>query len=162
MKRNRLLLDVRQSYCYRTVSLKRNITGKHFIHCNTQRIDITFLITITTPRLLRTDIMYRTHGIGSDRIGCGCLGNSKIRNLYLALFGYNDILWLNIAVNNMVVMSCFHTLCDLNRDSHSLIDIKLSLFFDEFFQGNSFNQLHHDIIIIFILVNIIYIYYIRM
>ena len=106
--------------------------------------------------------MHRTHGIGCDRIGSGRLGNTKVRHLDLSLFGNDNILRLNIPVNDMIVVSCFHTLCNLNGNPNRLIHIKLSLGLDELFEGDSLNKLHNNIVIVFILINIIYIYYIRM
>lgn len=68
------------------------------------------------------------------------------RTVRLAFFGNNNILWLNITVYNMVLMCCFHTVSNLNGNADCLFIRKLSSFFNIFFQGNSLNQLHDNVV----------------
>lgn len=143
------------------IAIERNPSGHHLIHGDTCRIDITLLITIATPCLLRRYIVYRSHCTGADCLRCCRLCNTKIRNLYLSFFGNDNILRFDISVYDVMIVSCLNTGTHLNCNTDRFLGRKLSFFMHIFFQSDSFYQLHDHIIESSILPYIIYIDNIR-
>ena len=56
----------------------------------------------------------------------------------------------------MLLVSCGHTLGNLNGNTDAFFDFQLSLLCNVTFQGNAFNQLHHNIVKLSLINNIIY------
>ena len=90
--------------------------------------------------------MYTSHDIGCDRIAGRCLGNTKIHDLYLAISGDHNILRLDIAVDNMIVVGSFNTHGNLNGNTDRFLDGKPGFFLNILFECNALNQLHNDIV----------------
>ena len=128
------------------LAVKRHSARKHFKHRDTQGINIALLVTVPASGLLRRSIMYRTHDIGSNRIAGSCLGNTEIRHLHLAFFGYDNILRLNIPVDNMVIVGRLNSHRHLDGNADCLLDRKPRLFLNIFLQRNAFHKLHDDIV----------------
>ena len=99
---------------------------------------------------------------GCNSIGSCCLGYTKVSYFYLAFFGNNDILRLNIPVNDMVCMGSFHTLGYLNRYPYSFFKFQFAFSLNKFLKSYAFNKFHDYIMQAFIFSYIIYINYIRM
>ena len=106
----------------RGIPVKGNPARHHLVHGNSQRINIALGIGNTAPHLLRGAVMNRSHDICRNRIGIHCLGNAKIRKLYLSVGGYHNILRLDIPVNNSPVMSRLQTERNLNGNAGSFLD----------------------------------------
>ena len=77
--------------------------------------------------------MHRTHDIGRDRIGSGCLCNTEIRDLDLALFGNHDILWFDVSVNDVIVMCRLNPHGYLNGDTECFLHGKTCFLFNIIF-----------------------------
>ncbi len=104
--------------------------------------------------------MYRSHHIGTDRIGRCCSCNTKICNFYFPSYGNDDILRFDISVDNSLCAASIP--CTPGSQYWLLPYGKFSFSSNIFFQGNSLYQLHDDIINAVIFPYIIYIYNIRM
>ena len=63
-------------------------------------------------------------------IGSGGPSDTKIGNLDLTFRGDNDILWLDIPMDNALIVGCLNTAAYLNGDADRLFKIELSLFLD--------------------------------
>ena len=99
--------------------------------------------------------MHASHDIGRDRIAGGGLRNTKIRHLYLAFLGNNDILRLDIPVDNVIVMCRLYSHGNLNGNAHRLLDGKSGLLLYIFFEGNSLHKFHDNVVILAFLAHII-------
>ena len=66
--------------------------------------------------------MYRPHHIGGDGIAGGRLGDTEVCHLDFSLFGNNDVLWLDIPVNNMIVMGGFNSHAHLYGNGYRFLD----------------------------------------
>ena len=110
-----------ERYAHCGVAVKRYVARYHFIHCNTDRIDITLLIHHASARLLRRRIMHRTHYARADRL-CGRrrAGNAEICHFNFAIFGNDNILGFNIPVYDMLVMGSLKSGHHLDRDADRL------------------------------------------
>ena len=134
---------------------KRQISGHHLIDRNAERIDVASLIAESPLRLLRRDIVNRSHRRGGHRLGGNGTRNSKVRHLDLAIPRNHDVLRLDVAVNDVLFMRRLHALCDLNRNADRLLHLKMPFLGDITLERNSLNQLHHDIMKLSLIDNII-------
>ena len=159
---NRLSLNMQKCDRYRIISRERHLTAQHLVQRYAKRIDIAALVAVSAPRLFRRQIMNRSHGIGGQSIrGCR-LGDTEICYLNLAIPGYDNILRLNIAVNDMSIVRRFHSLRNLNCNSYRFLHLQPALSFDELLERNSLHKLHNDVIQAVILSYVIYVHNIRM
>ena len=90
--------------------------------------------------------MHTSHDIGCDRIAGRCLGNTKVHDLDLSVSGNHNILWLDIAVDNMIVVSCLNTHGNLNGNTDRFLDGKTGFFLNILFECDTLNQFHDDIV----------------
>ena len=90
--------------------------------------------------------MYRSHYIGADRIGRCSSGNSKVCHLYFTICGNNDILRFHISVNDTMAVCRLQTHRNLDCDTCSLFNGKLSLLGDVFLQSDTLDQFHNNVI----------------
>ena len=146
--------------CHCRLAVKRNPPREHFKHGDSQRINIAFFIAISAPCLFWRGIVDGSHHIGGNGITGGCLGNTKVRHLYLPIPGDNNILRLDIPMNNMIVMGSLNSHTNLYRNADCLFKRQPRLFFNIFFERDPFHQLHYNIIDIIFFANIIHVYYI--
>ena len=130
----------------RCLAVKRHPSGQHFKHSDTKGIDIALFIGISASCLLRRGVVNRSHHIGSNRVAGGCLGNSEIRYLYLTFLGNNNILRLDIAVNNVIIVGSFYPHADLNGDTDGLFYRKSGFLLNVFFESDSLHQFHYNIV----------------
>ena len=144
------------------ITVKRQLSGNHFIHGDTKRIDITLCITESTSRLFRRGIMYRTHYICTNGIRRCCFCNTKIGYFNFSFFGNNNILWLNITMNNIIIVGCVHSRTHLHGNANDFFRCQSSLFLDVVFQSDTFYQLHYYVVKPTVFSYIIYIHDIRM
>ena len=70
--------------------------------------------------------MHRAHHIRINGIAACRPCNSKISHLHLALCGDNNILRLDVAMDDMLVVRGFDTPSDLNGDAHRLLKGELA------------------------------------
>ena len=61
--------------------------------------------------------MDRTYNRRIHRLGGYRSGNAKICNLYFTIFGDQHVLRFNITVNDVLIMSCLDSLCNLDRNA---------------------------------------------
>ena len=160
--RNNLFLKMFDSNSYCGISVKRNLPCNHFIHCDTQWINITLLITVSASDLFRWTVMNRSHYIWAYGIGRSGSCNTKICYFYLSIHGNDNILRFYITMYNPMAVCSFQSHGDLDRNTGCFFYRKLSLFGNVLLESNSLNKLHNNVINSVIVTNIKYIHYIRM
>ena len=100
--RTRLIIYLHQRNRYRTVCDKRKLSGRHFIHYDSERVDIAARIYLFSARLLGTYIINGSDRLIGNRHSFGILklGNAEVHHLYSAVFKKHYILRLYIAVDD--------------------------------------------------------------
>ena len=109
---------------------KRHSSGYHLIHRDTERINIASFIAVSASLLLWGYVVYTAHCARCKRIAARCLGDTEICDLDISIFRYNNILWLDVTVNNMVLMRCFQTGCDLDGEVDGCLHIETTVLLD--------------------------------
>ena len=130
----------------RRITVKRHLSGQHFIERNAQRINIALLVAETSARLFRGSVMDRPHDIGGDRITGGRLGDSEISDLHLALAGDDDVLGLDVPVYDMVPVRRFKAHRDLQSDRHSFFIAQTSPLRYIILERDSVHKFHYDVV----------------
>src|SRR5204863_5169111 len=93
------------------IALKRRTAGEHFVHDDAQGIDIGGGTDDVSLRLLRRHIFDGTQRHAGRR-QAGSIqvlidaGNAEVGELDRAVTTYQDILWLDIAMDDPPTMSC--------------------------------------------------------
>ena len=70
--------------------------------------------------------MNRTHNVRIDGIGRSGSSDAEIRNLYLSLFGNNNVLRFDVSMNNILFVSSLNTAAHLNGNGNHLVIGKLT------------------------------------
>ena len=122
----------------------RHRTGKHLIQRAGKGIDVRTGITHSMPRLLRGNIVHGSHNRRIHRLLAGSTGNAEVGNLHYAFRTDNNVLRLYIPMNNPHLMCEVYPVNQLQRNAYRLSLRNSSLSLDKCFQGNSFNQFHHN------------------
>ena len=156
------VLNMLDRDCHGGIPIKRNTSCQHLKHGDTHRINIALLIRKSTSGLLRRSIVDRTHYIRSDRVAGRCFGNAKIRHLHLTLFGYHDVLRLDIPMYNVVIVRRLNAHGNLYCNTDGFLGRQPYFLFDIFFECDALHQLHHDIMNAIFLPDIVYIHDIGM
>ena len=120
-----------QRNCHGVVSRKRDMTGDHLEHRDTERIQITPLIAVSAPRLLRGNVVdgshyrCRIHGLGGDGSR-----DPEIRDLHLAVHGNQHILRFDVPVDDMLLVGSLDPGGNLDRDPDRFFHFKMTFFRD--------------------------------
>ncbi len=131
---------------YRGISVKGYPARQHLKQGDAQGINIALLVAVAASGLLRRSIMNGAHDIGGNGVAGGCLGNAKVRYLYLPFLADDDILRLNVSVNDMVAMGCLQSHGYLDGDTHRFLYGKSGLLLYITLESDALHQLHNDII----------------
>ena len=144
--RRHFLLNMLDGDRYCGLPVKGYSASQHLEHRNSQRINIALLIAVATSGLLRRSIVDTSHDIGGNGVTGSCLGDTEVRHLYLTVFGDNDILRFDIPMNNMIIMRSLNSHAYLDSNTYRFLVRQTRLFFNVFFEGDAFYQLHYDIV----------------
>ncbi len=106
--------------------------------------------------------MDASHDVGTDRIGGGCLRDTKVGKFYFSVCGNDDILRFDIPVNDVPVVCRLKTKGNLNRDAGCLFDAQFSLSVNVILQSDAFDKLHDDIVDAAVLPDIVHVDNVRM
>ena len=99
------LIDVHQRDGNWVISVKRYLTGQHFVENDAQRIDVRTFVYISAARLFRRKIVYRAHDLmiaADDRGRTDCFRNTKICQLSNARIGDQNIMRLDVPVYDLI------------------------------------------------------------
>ena len=152
-----LLLKMLDGNGHCALPVKGNPARNHLIHGDTQRIDIALGVTVAAPHLLGRAVVHGAHHIGADGIGRGSSGNTEIRKLHLSVYGNDNILGLHIPMDDAAVVGGLQSQRHLDSDAGGLADTQLALSGDVILQGDSFHQLHDNIVNSIVLPHIVHI-----
>ena len=94
------------------------------------------------------------------RIDCSC--DAKVSHFHLTGFSQKNVMRLNVAMNNTILMGCFKCAADFNSNTYSHIDRYTAVILNILFKGHPFDILHNNIMYSLIIPNIIYPHNIRM
>ena len=125
--------------------VKRHPASHHFIHDNPKGINVAFPIYKAIPCLFRGRIVDGAHHLRIDGVGIGYPGNAKIRHLYLAFRGNDNILRLNVPMDDMLIVGCFNPPAHLDGNADCFLKGKLPLFFNIHFKGDALHIFHNNI-----------------
>ena len=92
------------------------------------------------------------------RAGIYGSGDTKIGDLDASCFGYQDVVRLDVAVDDAVFMGVFQSLADVKGNLYRRIDRQMAVLFNIFLQRFAADVFHDDVMHIFVITNIIYIY----
>ena len=119
----------------------------HFIHHNTQRIDVRTAVHTATLGLLRRNIVHRAQRfLGKSVALRHHTGDAEVSHLDCTVFQHHYIVGLDIPVHNATAVGVFQSLCNLDSEVESLLPVQHALLFHILLQGNTFDQFHYDII----------------
>ena len=116
------LLEMLDCHRHRCVPVEGNPPGDHLIHDDSQGVNVAAIVHETISRLLRGCVVNGPHHIGADGVGGGRSGNTEIGHLHLALRGDDDVLWLDITMDDILVVSHLDSSCHLNGNADCLLE----------------------------------------
>ena len=146
------------------IRLKRNLAGEHFVQHNANRIDIGATIGIFALRLLGAYVMHRTDRRGLVNVfGFHMVepGDAEIRDLDVGVGQQNDILRLDIAVHDPLVVGVLQCAQDLDHEMLRFTDIERFLTVDIFFERDALHVFHNNILEVLAETDVVYLYDIR-
>ena len=158
MRRSRRAGDVLQSDLLGRVGVKRKRMREHLVHDNAERIQIASCISLQTARLLGSDIMHRSH-CGLRPLGAVSVfkrSDAEICDFDDAVFVDHDVLRLDIAMDNAVIMCVLKGLADLRGKERRLLCRELSLLSEILLHCDALDELHHDIVHLLAVADVIY------
>ena len=122
--------------------------GEHLIEHNAERIEVAAGVRLKTLGLLGRDIVHGADG----RVGSAAAvfvlkgGDAEISHLGDAVAVDHNVLRLNIAMHDAVLMRVLERLCDLRGKEERLRRGELPLAGDILLERDAFDQLHDDIL----------------
>ena len=143
--------------CYGSITFKRYSARKHFIKCYTERIYITLLITVSASCLFRWNIVNRTHNRWINSVGRSSSCYTEIGYFNFAFLRNYNILWLNVPVDNVMLMGSINSLCYLDCNAYRFPYAKNTFFFYVFLKRNTFHKFHYNVIYAILFSYIVYI-----
>ena len=163
-RRYYLLIDMLESYCYRVVSVKRNLSCEHLIHDYSQRVDIRTFVYIVAPCLFRREVMD-----GSDDLAAGgksrvinSSGDTEVSEFYHAVVRYHYIVRLYVSVDDLVLVSDPEGRGYLLGNVDDLAVVHRSFSLDDLVESISLDKLHYYVVDVAFTAYIIDAYDIRM
>ena len=150
------------NYVRGAVSTEDPLAAQHLVQHHAEGPNVGALVHRLAARLLRTHIGGRAqdHTHRSGRVerqgwrvlralagfgGAGHLGQSEIQHLHGAVQPQFDVAWLQIPVNDPLLVGGFERVGDLLGGLQRLIQRKRALL-DPFCQRRPFHQFHHQVI----------------
>ena len=158
--RDRDLLNDGDQKLARGISPERRAAGAHLVNRDAEREEIGARVDLSTQRLLGRHVCGRSH-CGAKAVsellslqgrllpgGCEFLyghhfGQAEVQDLGTAAFGNEDVCWLDVAVDDALLMRRFEGVRDVDRDFDHAIDGKRA-FLNQLFQRFAIQELHGD------------------
>ena len=141
----------------RGIPVEGNTACHHFVQCDTKRINITLVIRISAPHLLRGTVMNTPHHVRTDRVGRSRFCNTEIGKFYLSVGGNDNILRFNVPMNDPSIVSGLQAQGDLDRDTGRLLDTQFTLSINIILQRDPFHKFHDNIVHAAVLADVIHI-----
>ena len=132
----------------RRFGLEGHLTCNHFVKHYANRINIGFFVGLFSSCLLGAYIVNRADCLigNSSLVTAGKTGNTEIGNLNCSVRQNHNILGLNIAVNNTLIVSVLKSAKNLNRKVNRILPTETSLSFNILLKGNSLNVFHYNVL----------------
>ena len=143
---NSRILNVLHGYCNRVFSVKGLSARQHLVEHNANGIDIRTLVGVFAPRLLGRNVMYGADGLIGDGLAVNTREpcNTEIHDLYCTVREKQDVLGLDVAVNNALVVSVLQCFKYLHHKLESILPPQNPLLFKQLLQRDTVNVLHND------------------
>ena len=132
----------------RIIAVESLSTREHLIHHCADRVDIASCVGNVSACLLGTDIVNASDSlIGSSlALLASELGNTEVHDLDSSVCEHHNVLRLDIAVNNALVMSVLKCAEDLDHEMDRILPCKNVLLLDILLEGDTVNVFHNDIL----------------
>ena len=140
-------VDVLDRHRDRGLAVIRRSAGDHFIHHDTQRIQVAAVIHPAALGLLGRNVMHRTQSLSGQCVAFGHHpGDAEVSHLHAAVFQHHDIVRLDIPVDDPPAVGMLQGLADLNGKMQGLLPVQNALLFHVLLQADTVDQLHDDIV----------------
>ena len=149
VQRAGLVRDLLDGNLNHVIGIKGQMSGKHLVHHDANRVDVTGAVGLVPFCLLRADIMHAAHCLaGQHLVICpGNAGDTEVHHAQLAVIQQHNILGLDIPVHDAVGVGMLQRLEDLGDEVHGLPAGKFAAPLVEILpQGHAVHIFHNDIL----------------
>ena len=128
-RRDGRLGDLRHQDRHRVRAIKGGLATEHLVEDAAERVDITATIQLLAAALLRAHVVWRAKDLPRARelrLGAGVLGDAEVEQLGVDVLPcgllQEDVVWLEVAVDDVLCMRCFERGGDLLCDHQDLLE----------------------------------------
>ena len=145
-REHRLRLDLFERHGNGRVRFKRDTSRQHFIKHHADRIKVCARVDRVAGRLFGRDIMHRADRLIGNRVrlAAGKAGNSKIRDFDRPVRQQHDVLRLDIAVHDPLIVRVLERPQDLYGEMQGVLPFQNAFLFDVFLERDAVDIFHHN------------------
>ena len=136
---------------------------EHLIHHSSHGVDIALCVGNIAACLLGADIVNASDGLIGSGLAflTGELGDTEVHDLDSAVSEHHDVLGLDIAVNDALIVSVLECAEYLDDEMHRILPCEDLFLLDVLLQRDTVDVLHDDILYLLGEAHIVYLYDIR-
>ena len=155
-RRNRQLVDLLECDRDSVVTVKGNAAGGALVHHDAQRVDIRGGAEVLTAGLLGADVVGGSqHVVVLREVAVLGARDAKVHHLDVAVGQHHDVLRLNVAVDDLVLVGDRKRGADLRADLGDLLGVEGAVALDAALKVGAAQVLHDDVIGVAVLAPIV-------